>query len=561
LLFTDLGLKKGSLKAIQKMGFESPTEIQEKAIPILMKEEIDFVGQAQTGTGKTVAFALPLLEKLDLSIDTVQSLIVSPTRELANQIQQEIVKLTEFAPARSMSVYGGTPVGQQIRDLKRIKPQIIVGTPGRLLDFINREVLDLSKVKYAILDEADEMLDMGFFDDIQTILKKMENKKIWMFSATMPRAIETLIKKHFCHPTFVRVQKKQLTSDAIEQLYVMVKEQFLTEALARYLDYQKNIYAIIFTRTKVGAKELTDKLNARGYATDALHGDMSQDQRDLTMKNFKQKDLKLLVCTDVAARGIDVSELTHVINYQLPQDNEAYVHRIGRTGRGGSKGIALSIISVPEHRRLAEIESITKAPIERVDLPGLSKIRSKLVQKNIEEIKSYVNQDLEDEDLYDSFVHLFESEDKESLIKGLFNYFYAKNLYRYKSAGRIDMKPRPAPVIKATQDGFVRLFTNIGRDDGLQVTDLVKILCDATGLSNRELGKVDFKSTFSFAEIPSDKLDAAVAVTGEMYKNKRISIQKCRPPGETRTKNYSNKREGKSRPQKSGQRSNYSKKY
>lgn len=536
MLFTELNLKLSSLKAVEKMGFEEPSEIQEKAIPVLLEKNIDFVGQAQTGTGKTAAFVLPLLEKLVLNNKNVQSLIVSPTRELAIQIQQEIEKLSSFEPVRSMTVYGGTSVGQQIRELKRTKPQIVVGTPGRIMDFIQREVLDLSQVRYAILDEADEMLDMGFFQDIKTILSCIPEKKIWMFSATMPKEIEMLIKRFFCEPEFVRIAKKHLTNDSVEQQYVMVREENLTEALCRYLDYQKDIYGIIFTRTKIGAKELADSLAARGYATDSLHGDMSQDQRDLAMKKFKDEEVKLLVCTDVAARGIDVNDLTHVINYELPQDNEAYVHRIGRTGRGGKEGVALSIMTPNEHRRLSQIEAITKAKVERVELPEISKIRSKLIQKNIEEIKSFVNAELEDEDLYDSFVHLFESEDKDSLVKGLFNYFYAKNLYRYKDAEKIDMRPKRPP--RPVKDGFVRLFTNIGREQGFEIGDLIRMICRNTSVPGKEIGKIDFKTSFSFIEIPSKYQEEVLALSGKEYKEHTVSIQLSRNPDERPRRNY-----------------------
>lgn len=545
LLFTDLNLKLSSLKAVEKMGFEEPSEIQEKAIPILTASDVDFVGQAQTGTGKTAAFVLPLLEKIDLKNNNVQALIVSPTRELAIQIQQEIEKLSEFEPVRSMTVYGGTSVGLQIRDLKKIRPQIVVGTPGRIMDFINREVLDLAQVKYAILDEADEMLDMGFFQDIKTILSCIPNKKIWMFSATMPTEIEMLIKKFFCEPQFVRIKKKHLTNDSVDQQYVMVHESQLTEALCRYLDYQKDIYGIIFTRTKIMAKELADSLAARGYTTDSLHGDMSQDQRDLSMKKFKDKEVKLLVCTDVAARGIDVNDLTHVINYELPQDNEAYVHRIGRTGRGGKEGVALSIISPNEHKRLSQIEAITKATVERAELPEISKIRSKLVQKNIESIKSYVNAELEDEDLYDSFVHLFESETKESLVKGLFNYFYAKNLYRYKDAEKIDVRPKRPP--RPVKDGFTRLFTNIGRENGFEIGDLIRIICRNTKVPGQAIGKIDFKTSFSFIEIPTEFAQEVLDLNGKEYKDFQVSFQPCR--------NFDDNKRGKNNYRK-GPRSN-----
>src|SRR5690606_28029754 len=328
-------------------------------------------------------FVLPLLEKLDFKLNALQAIILAPTRELANQINEEIQKLSFFEPIRSMSVYGGTSVGLQIKDFKAKKPQVVVGTPGRVMDLIDRGVLRFDNTRYVILDEADEMLDMGFFDDVTAIIAEVPEKKIWMFSATLPAPIVNLVNKEFSNPVTVRVTKKVLTADSVEQKAVVVRRENGTEALCRYIDFSDDMYAIIFTRTKIGAKELTDELNARGYPTDSLHGDMDQASRDLTMKKFKEKKINLLVCTDVAARGIDVNNLTHVINFGLPQDNESYVHRIGRTGRGGSKGISLSIIEPNEQGRVGQIERLTKAKIERIKLPNVEEIRKKILEKSM----------------------------------------------------------------------------------------------------------------------------------------------------------------------------------
>ncbi|MEX0798968.1 MAG: DEAD/DEAH box helicase, partial [Bacteriovoracaceae bacterium] len=438
MLFNELNLKESSLKAIEALGFEAPTEIQEKSIPILLENDIDFIGQAQTGTGKTAAFALPLFEKLDLKSKDIQSLILAPTRELANQICEEFKKLSRFETVRTLAVYGGQPVSSQLRELRQSKPQVIVGTPGRVLDFIKRGALKLETCKYVVLDEADEMLDMGFFDDVNTILAaagESANKKIWMFSATMPKPILNLVNKHFCDPELVKVTKKILTADSVKQEFCVVKRRDQIEGLCRYLDYHQNTYAIVFMRTKVGAKELTDELNMRGFPSDALHGDMSQEQRDLTMKKFKEKKISLLVCTDVAARGIDVSDLTHVINFSLPQDNESYVHRIGRTGRGGNQGIALSIIEPGEARRIRDIERITKAKIEKIDLPTIAQIKKVLRDKSYSEfdlsMEGFVIQDSED---FEKFKERFGDVDKEELLKGAFSFIYNQSLKRYRNA-------------------------------------------------------------------------------------------------------------------------------
>jgi ATP-dependent RNA helicase DeaD len=434
MLFTELNLKSSSLEAIKFMGFESPTEIQEKSIPILIEKNIDFIGQAQTGTGKTAAFTLPLLEKLDLDSRYIQAVVIAPTRELANQICVEIDKLSKFEPVRTLAVYGGVPISGQLRKLKQDRPQVIVGTPGRLLDVMGRGAFDLQKCKYVILDEADEMLDMGFFEDVQEILAQVPEKKIWMFSATMPKPILNMINKHFCDPELVRVTKKILTSDSIDQQFCIVRRRDQVEALCRYLDYKQNVYAIVFCRTKVGTKELTDELNMRGFPSDALHGDMSQEQRDLTMKKFKAKKINLLICTDVAARGIDVTDLTHVINYGLPQDNEAYVHRIGRTGRGGSKGVALSIIEPSEMRRVSQIERITKAKIEKVTLPEVSKIVEVLMAKSTNDFESLVENMNEEDKQFIAFKEHFEVKSKDELLKGLYSFIFSQSLKRYKNA-------------------------------------------------------------------------------------------------------------------------------
>lgn len=434
MLFKELNLKPASLKAIEAMGFETPSEIQEKSIPLLLENDIDFIGQAQTGTGKTAAFALPLLEKIDLNSKSIQALILAPTRELANQICEEIDKLSRFEKVRTLAVYGGQPVGGQLSALRRDKPQIIVGTPGRVLDFIDRKALKLETCAHVILDEADEMLDMGFFDDVNTILSAAgENaeKKIWMFSATMPSQILKLVKTHFADPQLVKTTKKILTADSVDQQYCLVSRRDQAEGLCRYLDYHQNIYGIVFTRTKIGAQQLTDELNGRGFPTDSLHGDMSQEQRDLTMKKFKQKKVTLLVCTDVAARGIDVNDLSHVINFGLPQDNEAYVHRIGRTGRGGSKGVALSIIEPSEARRLRDIERITKAKIEKVDLPSIAEIKDVLREKAYGEFEALMGAAGESEaEDFEKFRVRFEDLDKEDILKGAFSFIYAQSLKR-----------------------------------------------------------------------------------------------------------------------------------
>jgi ATP-dependent RNA helicase DeaD len=526
--FIELGIKASSLKAIEKMGFETPSEIQSQAIPVLMGDDVDFIGQAQTGSGKTAAFVLPLLEKLDLKAQTLQALILAPTRELANQIHEEIQKLSSFEPVRSMSVYGGTSIGLQIKDFKAKKPQIIAGTPGRVMDLIERGILKFEDTKFVVLDEADEMLDMGFFDDVTAIIDEVPEKKIWMFSATLPGPISDLVNREFSNPVTVRVTKKVLTADSVEQKAVVVRRENGIEALCRYMDFTDHMYAIIFTRTKIGAKELTDELNARGYPTDALHGDMDQAARDMTMKKFKEKKINLLVCTDVAARGIDVNNLTHVINFGLPQDNESYVHRIGRTGRGGQKGISLSIIEPSEQGRVGQIERLTKAKIERVFLPKVSEIREKILEKSLKRFNDHISSFQDEEVLhFDAFRSKFESLDKEDVIKGIYGFMFENTLKRYQKAQDIDVAAkgaeRPQGVRVAT--GMQRFFINLGTMDGASAGELLKFVSNTSGISGRNIGRIETKEKFAFLEAPVEFTDALMNIKGSMFGNRRVSIE------------------------------------
>ncbi|MGE3609876.1 MAG: DEAD/DEAH box helicase [Bacteriovoracaceae bacterium] len=529
--FIDLGLKESSLKAIAKMGFENPSEIQEQAIPVLLKGDVDFIGQAQTGSGKTAAFVLPLLEKLDFKSQALQAIILAPTRELANQINEEIQKLSAFEPIRSMSVYGGTSVGLQIKEFKAKKPQIVAGTPGRVMDLIDRGVLKFEATKFVILDEADEMLDMGFFDDVTAIIDQVPEKRIWMFSATMPGPISDLVNREFSNPVTVKVTKKVLTADSVDQKVVVVRRENQIEALCRYMDFSDDMYAIIFTKTKIGAKELTDELNARGYPTDALHGDMDQAARDMTMRKFKEKKINLLVCTDVAARGIDVNNLTHVINFGLPQDNEAYVHRIGRTGRGGSKGISLSIVEPSELSRVGQIERITKAKIERIQLPKVIEIREKLLAKSMTRFTDLVANFKDEEVLhYDSFKEKFNDLDKEDLVKGIYGFMFENTLKRYQKAQEIDVAQRPKTEGVRVTSGMQRFFINLGKMDGITAGDLLKFVASATGVSGRDIGRIDTKEKFAFLEAPAHLTDAIMGLKGEMYGNRRVSIELASSP-------------------------------
>lgn len=369
--FNDFNLEPKVLKAVTELGFEEPTPIQMKAIPIAMSGQ-DLIGQAQTGTGKTAAFGIPLINKIQVSEGRIEALILAPTRELAIQVSEEIGKLARYKGVRSLPIYGGQEIGRQIRALKK-HPHIIIGTPGRLLDHINRKTIKLDEVKTVILDEADEMLDMGFLEDIQSILKMVPTERQTMlFSATMPPNIQKLAQQFLKNPEHVSVVPKQVTVPLISQSYFEVHERQKFEALSRLLDMESPELAIIFGRTKRRVDELAEALQKRGYSADGLHGDLSQNQRDAVMRKFRDGSIDVLVATDVAARGLDVSGVSHVINFDLPQDPESYVHRIGRTGRAGKEGSAWTFVTPREIDHLHFIERVTRHRIPRKPLPSLA---------------------------------------------------------------------------------------------------------------------------------------------------------------------------------------------
>lgn len=369
--FSEFNLEPLVLQAITELGFEEATPIQAKSIPVALTGR-DLIGQAQTGTGKTAAFGIPLISKIAKNDDKIRALIMAPTRELAIQVAEEIEKLTRFKGLRSLPIYGGQDIVRQIRALKR-KPQIIIGTPGRLLDHINRKTIKLEDVQTVVLDEADEMLDMGFMEDIQSILKQVpDDRQTMLFSATMPPNIQKLAQQFLNNPEHVSVIPKQVSAPLIDQAYIEVPERQKFEALSRLLDMESPELAIVFGRTKRRVDELAEALQKRGYSADGLHGDLSQNQRDTVMRKFRDGSIDVLVATDVAARGLDVSGVTHVVNFDLPQDPESYVHRIGRTGRAGKEGAAWSFVTPREIDHLHFIERVTRHRIPRKPLPTLA---------------------------------------------------------------------------------------------------------------------------------------------------------------------------------------------
>ena len=379
--FAEFGFSSDILEAVNKKGFQKPTEVQQLAIPKLLQNANDLIVQAQTGTGKTAAFGLPIVQLIDDSSNDVQAIVLAPTRELAVQVKDEIDSLCLGSNIRTVTIYGGQAIETQFKALKK-GPQIIVGTPGRVIDHLKRKTLNLQKVTHLILDEADEMLNMGFIEDLEVILAQTNpQKRTCMFSATMPKRICELAENYMNSPEIVKVQGQKISTDKIEQQFIKVKSKDKVEALSRYLQFEFNSHCIIFCRTRADVDLLTKELNTRGVYCQGIHGEISQSQREKTLQNFREKHLKALVATDVAARGIDVTDVTHVINFSIPNGPETYIHRIGRTGRAGKKGKALTFVLPSEYRKLMFIQRITKMTIEQAELPEVTDLIERKKQR------------------------------------------------------------------------------------------------------------------------------------------------------------------------------------
>lgn len=428
MAFDQFNLKADLLKGINSLGFENPTEIQEEAIPLLMEHEGDFVGQAQTGTGKTLAFVTPLLQNIDFSARSVQAIIIAPTRELAAQVSKELENIGKFTDLKALTVYGGVPYERQIGQLKKKGVQVVVGTPGRVIDLINRGVLKLNDCKNLILDEADEMLNMGFLEDVQRIITELpEERKIWMFSATMPKAISDLVKREFRKPEFLKIKKKNLTNDNIDQYYCMVNRRENKKALRVIIEAYKDAYGIVFCETRHESRDISEYLIDNGASAIALHGELSQAQRDQAMKRFKDKKVRFLVCTDIAARGIDVSHISHVFNIGFPRQMESYVHRIGRTGRAGEHGTAITFISPNERYEIKKVERMTGQVLKEYQIPSLEEIKKNKVASDVERMEKLkiAVQSLENEfnvdDSFGIFENFFSDISKEDILKILFS--------------------------------------------------------------------------------------------------------------------------------------------
>ena len=512
--FQALGLSENVLAALQKKGWETPSTIQEKTIPILLADEKDVVGQAQTGTGKTGAFGLPLIDKLDDKSKKVQALIMCPTRELAIQVAEEISSFKGEKRLWVQSVYGGANFGTQARAIEK-GAQIIVGTPGRIRDHIERKTLKLDSVTHVVLDEADEMLNMGFEEEVREILKSVPQKKrMLLFSATMPAPILKIAKTFMGEYELIAVEKKELTIELVDQIYFEVRDHDRFEALCRIIDTEPEFYGIVFCRTKAETDNVADKLIDRGYDAEAIHGDVTQNQRELTLKKFKLRKVTVLVATDVAARGIDVNDLTHVVNYNLPQDPEAYVHRIGRTGRAGKHGTAISLVSSSEKRDLMFIQKIARAQIKREEVPGVDVV----IETKKMKVKTDLMQVMEHKNANDYMSLALEllEDDREpaQVLSAILNYTFKDTLKEssYREIGKTNSQQ------SSLGNNQARLFVAKGHTSSMNAAKVIEFVANESGIDGTVIHDVRVYDNFSFITLPAEAAEQVLVV---FSKNKR----------------------------------------
>src|ERR1700756_5323924 len=512
--FINLGIRHDIVNAISELGFENPTPIQEQSIPVLLTGSNDFVGLAQTGTGKTAAFGLPLLELIDFEANHPQALVLCPTRGLCLQITNDLKNYAKnMRKVHVVAVYGGASISDQLHQIRR-GVQIVVATPGRMLDIINRGAINFSKVKFVVLDEADEMLNMGFQEDIDSILSTTpDTKKTWLFSATMPSEVRRIAKKYMNEPFELTMGEKNTGNVNIEHEYYIVRARDKYAAFKRIVDFNPDIFGIVFCRTKIETQEIAEALIKDGYNADSLHGDLSQQQRDKVMKRYRERSLQLLIATDVAARGIDVNDVTHVINYSLPDEIENYTHRSGRTARAGKTGVSISIINAKELGKIRQIEKTLGKRFVKMEIPtGFDVVEKQLfalihkvhnVEVNEQQIEQYLPRIMDE----------FKDMGKEEIIKRFASIEFNMFLDYYKNAPDLN-----APVEENRRDGdrgdrfnrtgmradFTRLFINLGSVDGFSRGDLLGYICNTTKISGKTVGKIDVKGVYSLFEVPND---------------------------------------------------------
>ncbi|WP_417557907.1 DEAD/DEAH box helicase [Mesoflavibacter zeaxanthinifaciens] len=520
--FQQLGLDANLLQAITDLGFETPSEVQQKAIPTLLESELDLVALAQTGTGKTAAFGFPMLQKIDVNSRTTQGLILSPTRELCLQITNEMKLYGKYLNGLNVTaIYGGSSITEQARQVKR-GAQIIVATPGRMKDMISRNLVDITKIQYAVLDEADEMLNMGFYDDINDILKDTPvDKSTWLFSATMPKEVARIAKDFMSNPLEVTVGNKNESTSNVSHEYYLVNSRDRYLALKRLADANPDIFSVIFCRTKRDTQKVAEKLIEDGYNAGALHGDLSQNQRDLVMKAFRNNQIQMLVATDVAARGIDVDDVTHVINYQLPDEIETYTHRSGRTGRAGKTGVSMVIVSKSEVRKIKSIERIIKREFDKKELPdGMEICEVQLMSLANKVHNTEMNHEI---DAYlPSINEIFEDTSKEELIKKFFSVEFSRFFNYYKNSKNLNVEASSQDSGRSSSGDSTRFFINVGRKDGYDWMKLKDYLRDTLELGRDDVFKVDVKDSFSFFNTEKEHQEKVLAFFTDFKENGRF---------------------------------------
>ncbi len=510
--FETLNIDPLLLKGIKEIGFDKPMPIQEKVIPIMLEEERDLIGLAQTGTGKTAAFGLPLIQKTDINSKNIQSLILCPTRELCMQIANDIQNYSKYVKGfRVTAVYGGASIEGQLRELKK-RPGIVVATPGRLLDFIERKKINISEIKSVVLDEADEMLNMGFKEELNAILEKTpDTKNTYLFSATMPSDVRRISSNYMNNAIEITVGGRNTGAENVSHIYYMVQARNKYPALKRIVDNSPDIYGIVFCRTRAETKEIAENLIVDGYNADSLHGDLSQAQRDYVMHKFRSKNLQILVATDVAARGLDVDDLTHIINYNFPDELQVYTHRSGRTGRAGKKGISIIIINKKEKHKIRQTEKIINKKFERKLVPDGNAICEKQLFSMIDRMEKVEVDDSQIDPYLDVIYKKLNWLTKEQLIKQFVSLEFNRFLEYYKDAPDLNVtegkESKRGKGKKMSGSEMTRFFVKAGKKDKISPVEIIGMINDMTGTKNIEIGKIELYSTFSFFEIDKNSTE------------------------------------------------------
>lgn len=562
--FIELGIRHDIVNAINELGFEKPTPIQEQAVPVLLAGSNDFVGLAQTGTGKTAAFGLPLLELLDFSQKHPQALILCPTRELCLQIAKDIEKYAKNLPdVHVVAVYGGASISDQLRQIRR-GVQIVVATPGRMLDIIGRKAIDFSDVRYVVLDEADEMLNMGFQEDINDILATTpEEKKTWLFSATMPAEVRRIAKKYMTDPFELTMGTKNTGNANIEHHYYVIRARDKYAAFKRIVDSNPEIFGIVFCRTKIETQEIAEALIKDGYNADALHGDLSQQQRDKVMKRYRDRSLQMLIATDVAARGIDVNDVTHVINYSLPDEIENYTHRSGRTARAGKTGISISLVNLKELGKIRQVEKVIGKSFVKMDVPqGTDVVDKQLFAMLDKVVEVSVNESQIGEHM-PKIMERFADFSKEDVLKHFVSLEFNRFLEYYKNSPDLNVDPSEGRSGRdrserdrggkagreerfgrsSSKSDYTRLFINLGALDQFSRGDMLGYICDNTRISGKSIGKIDVKGVYSFFEVQNEVVDKIFSGFQQVdFEGRQVRIENA---GEGRSESNGGDRHGK----------------